>query len=98
MNHPVEFSLNLYDDIQVQFRFMRAPLANKGHYKAMERSIYSLILKMKLHSNEDNSTLSNNNHHSNNNNNNNHHSSNKNSNNLMMNRNEDDYSSENLYD
>ncbi|EFC49209.1 rasGTPase-activating protein [Naegleria gruberi] len=47
MNHPVEFSLNLSDDVQVQFRFMRAPLANKGHYKAMERSIYSLLLKMK---------------------------------------------------
>ncbi|KAG2389094.1 hypothetical protein C9374_014494 [Naegleria lovaniensis] len=48
MNHPVEFSLNLTDEIQVQFRFMRAPLANRGHFKAMEQGIYSLLLKMKM--------------------------------------------------
>ena len=49
MNHPVEFSLNLNDEIQVQFRFMRAPLANMRHYKSMERGIYSLLLKMRLY-------------------------------------------------
>lgn len=48
MNHPVEFSLNLTDEIQVQFRFMRAPLANRGHFKAMEQGIYSLLLKIKM--------------------------------------------------
>ncbi|KAL9654576.1 hypothetical protein ABK040_006640 [Willaertia magna] len=45
--HPVEFSLNLTNDIQVQFRFMRSPLSNKKHFKALERGIYSLLLKIK---------------------------------------------------